>query len=82
MNPMYLAYRPPQMLPTITMNPTKTAGAPKATGSSKVKRGAKEAEVPFNKNVIVKRREPINADRWWWIGVGMTALGGIGYFCF
>lgn len=37
---------------------------------------------PMNKNVLRKRREPVNADKWWWVGVGMTALGGIGYFFF
>lgn len=35
MNPMFLAYSPPQMLPTITMNPTDTPASP----TGKVKRG-------------------------------------------
>ena len=38
MNPMFLVYSPPQMLPTETLNPTSTSG-PAATGKSRVKRG-------------------------------------------
>ena len=102
LNPMYLAYKPPQMLPTETLNPTasSTGGSSQSTGtgSSKLKKryhGGDEhipdddediTPLPFTKDgaFIRKgdRRDPINADKWWWIGVGMTALGGIGYFCF
>ncbi|KAI9888086.1 MAG: Reversal of tor2 lethality [Watsoniomyces obsoletus] len=79
--PLYLAFKPPQMLPTQTMNPT-TAAAPAATGSGKVKRATGELNVPLNKRALKKRKEPIDADRWWWVGLGMTALGGVGYLCF
>lgn len=34
MQPLYLAYDPPQMLPTITMNPTSSAGNSTATSSA------------------------------------------------
>ncbi len=81
---MYLAYKPPQMLPTQTLNPTSSTAAAGATSTSKVKRSLDDLEGfdgPMNKHVLIKRREPINADRWWWIGVGMTALGGVGYYC-
>ena len=85
LNPMYLAYRPPQMLPTQTLNPTtsSTGGSSKSTG--KAKRNAEGLEgfsEPLNENVLIKRSEPINADKWWWIGVGMTGLGGLVYYCF
>ena len=72
------------MLPTVTLNPTSTATAgAKATGKAKRSFGGSEpfAE-PLNKNVLLPRKEPINAERWWWIGVGVTALGGVGYYCF
>ena len=97
LNPMYLAYQPPQMLPTQTLNPTSSAtggGQASSTGSSKLKKrfhGGDEHIVddsfnaPLSRNALVKRRPKaaqIDADKWWWIGVGMTALGGIGYFCF
>ncbi|KAI9839228.1 MAG: Reversal of tor2 lethality [Sarea resinae] len=84
MNPMYIAYKPPQMLPTQTLNPTATAtGGTTSTGSSKVKRGlAEEVPRPLNYRVMQKRSGVIDADKWWWFGVGMTALGGVTYFCF
>lgn len=85
MNPMYLAYRPPQMLPTETLHPATATGSggAKSTGKSKVKRslGADNAEA-FSEKILFKGSEPIDADRWWWIGVGMTGLGGVLYFCF
>ena len=81
---MYLAYKPPMMLPTQTLNPTATtSAAPAATG--KFKRSLEDltgfAE-PMNKNVLKKRKESVQADKWWWLGVGMTALGGVTYYYF
>ncbi|KAI9830688.1 MAG: Reversal of tor2 lethality [Phylliscum demangeonii] len=91
MNAMYLAYRPPQMLPTQTMNPTTSAKATAApatatatsSGGTVKKRGLEEMSLPLNQHVV-NRREPtaIDLDQWWWIGVGMTALGSVGYFYF
>ena len=84
---MYLAYKPPQMLPTQTLNPTTatSTGGAKSTGKVKSKRSHDDlggfAE-SLNEGVLMKRKETVNADRWWWIGVGMTAIGGVGYFCF
>lgn len=80
---MYLAYKPPQMLPTQTLNPTATSeGQAKATG--KAKRDVLEDDIfkdaPLNKHVLAKRSDPINADKWWWIGIGMTAFGGVAYW--
>ncbi len=88
MNPMYLAYKPPQMLPTQTLNPTTastTSGARStATGGGKVKRGFGEdpPHVVVKEKTLIKRSEPVNADKWWWIGVGMTGVGSVLYFCF
>lgn len=85
MNPMYLAYKPPQMLPTQTLNPTAASSTGGAQSTGKAKRdleGDHYAEEPLNKHVLVKRREPINADKWWWIGVGMTGIGGMAYYYF
>lgn len=78
--PMYLAYRPPQMLPTITMNPTTTAT--QAASTAKAKRDV-EFDLPLNKNAkhIVRDvdRKPIDAGLVWWMGIGMTVLGGAAY---
>ncbi|KAL7271959.1 Reversal of tor2 lethality [Rhizina undulata] len=74
MNPMYLAFRPPQMLPTQTLNPTSAINA-KATGTSKMKI---KRSLPV---AAVKRAKHIDADRVWWLGVALTAVGFFGYFC-
>jgi hypothetical protein len=47
MNPMYLAYSPPQMLPTTTLNPLATATA-SATGKSSKSKRSLDAEVPLD----------------------------------
>ena len=89
LNPMYLAYKPPQMLPTQTLNPT--TGAPTASsqpsGTGKVKRalaGDEDGLVQeaLNRQSLLKRQDTAKADRLWWLGISMTALGGVGYFCF
>ncbi|KAL9131593.1 MAG: hypothetical protein Q9175_006720 [Cornicularia normoerica] len=74
LNPMYLAYKPPEMLPTQTLNPTATASGAAATTTStgKIKRNLEDMNdfiEPLNKNVLRKRREYVNADKWWWMGV-------------
>ncbi|KAI9795080.1 MAG: Reversal of tor2 lethality [Peltula sp. TS41687] len=79
MNAMYLAYKPPQMLPTQTMNPTTSATAAaqaRQTGSGKVKRGLEDMSLPLNKHVLRKRQKDlgVHADTWWWFGVALTAL--------
>lgn len=75
--PLYLAYNPPQMLPTQTLNPTS---APTATG--KVKRDSQlllQSSEPLNKNAIIHPKEPFDADKIWWVGVGLVAVGSAMY---
>ncbi|KAF2091578.1 hypothetical protein K490DRAFT_31253 [Saccharata proteae CBS 121410] len=84
MQPLYLAYSPPEMLPTTTLNPTvsSTAGA-KSTGGSKVKRAVSdEIGTPLKRTVLGTKPDRINADHWWWFGVAMTGVGGLLYICF
>jgi hypothetical protein len=87
-HPLFLAYSPPQMLPTITMNPTETPAAPTATGNAK--RSEKtQYDIPLNINAQhVKREhrglgqhplEHVNLNVVWWIGVGMCMFGGAAY---
>lgn len=82
MNPMYLVYSPPQMLPTTTLNPTGSKAT--ATSTSKVKRGL-DMEVPLNWKIAMGDKEQgmsvhhINADRVWWLGLGMVGVGGLLY---
>ena len=86
---MYLVYNPPQMLPTQTLNPT-----PSASATAKAKRDASGEEVravgkdgskgvkkqkPSIKDAILNPTDPFNPDRWWWVGVGLTAVGTVMY---
>lgn len=88
MNPMYLVYSPPTMLPTTTLNPTvsATSGASStSTSSSKLKRGldfgGSAREVPTNWKVSRKAgMDAMNPDHWWWVGLTMTGVGGLLYF--
>lgn len=86
--PMYQAYNPPLMLPTVTMNPTAT---PEAT-DAKTRRSTGHVESlvePLNKDAKhIKRHLPGETTRkegWdtanvvWWVGAGMTVLGGATY---
>ncbi|KKY14450.1 putative protein rot1 [Phaeomoniella chlamydospora] len=81
MNPMYLVYDPPEMLPTSTLNPTSTAKS-----KSRVKRDvdAGTEDIPqeaWNKDAILQptRSFHYDADLIWWTGVTFTALGGLLY---
>lgn len=82
--PMYQVYKPPEMLPTTTLNPTNTATAT-AGATGKAKRGL-DREVPLDWKLKFDNRETremvhrINADRLWWIGLGFTGIGGLLYF--
>ncbi|CAD6568854.1 MAG: Reversal of tor2 lethality [Alectoria sarmentosa] len=77
LNPMYLAYNPPEMLPTQTLNPTATASSTGATSTAKIRRSLEDTDSfvePQNKNVLRKRREPdtIASDRTMaWAGLGL-----------
>ena len=88
MAPMYLAYNPPQMLPTQTLNPTASAtsaGKASSTSTANAKRSLEDLggfQEPLNKNVMMPYKEPYNADKIWWYGIGLLGLGSVGYFCF
>jgi hypothetical protein len=86
MAPMFLVYNPPQMLPTQTLNPiASSTGRAASTGKSRARRNVNDASgeesVQLSKktNRILRPNELYNPDRWWWVGVGMTALGTIMY---
>ncbi|KAK0102965.1 Reversal of tor2 lethality [Cadophora gregata f. sp. sojae] len=85
--PMYLAFTPPKMLPTITMNPTTTSAGKKAkrtTGAEpEVNHGY---DVPLNKDAIHMKRDfeqplihRVDLNMVWWTGVGLTLFGGVAY---
>lgn len=95
MNPMFLVYDPPQMLPTETLNPT-ASGTAAPTGKSRVMQRAeqpaersagqttgsrhRQQQQRLRQSIIQKPNSQLfNADRWWWVGVGLTALGTVMY---
>lgn len=78
MNPMYLEYNPPQMLPTRTLSPLVTASA---SATSRATGGQKESQKLRLKRDLYQKAEAINPDHVWWLGVGMTGLGLVAYFC-
>jgi hypothetical protein len=86
MNPMFLAFSPPQMLPTVTMNPTPTATASSAKKAKRTAGAGEEMDVPLNVNAAhIKRHiekpllHRIDLNMLWWAGVGMTIFGGAAY---
>ncbi|KAJ5144208.1 uncharacterized protein N7515_002995 [Penicillium bovifimosum] len=68
LHPMYLAHQPPKMLPTTTLNPTPMGHKSKRELSS---------QTGFR---LISRDELVNPDRWWWLGVLMTSVGGVAFF--
>lgn len=86
MNPMYLVYSPPQMLPTTTLNPTTASATGGAKSTSKAKRSL-DSEIPLSWKLKLDGGKDadegvvhhINADRLWWLGLGLTGVGGLLY---
>lgn len=80
LQPLYLAYKPPMMLPTITLNPTDGSEAT-PTGKSKrdtiqqVKRSIENR----HKTNAVKKTAP-NVEKYWWGSVALIGVGTIAFF--
>ncbi|KIW05882.1 uncharacterized protein PV09_03078 [Verruconis gallopava] len=79
--PMYLVYKPPQMVPTTTLHPTSTSSATATAASSKMRRSLEEGIRLSPKEKRVNSGW-LDADKWWWCGVGMTGAGSLLYFFF
>lgn len=77
MQPMYLRYSPPEMLPTTTLNPLKAT----ATGKSKRDLGGKSIDwmKPLKQPETIDLVQRIDTERLWWIGLSMTGIGGLLY---
>ena len=73
LQPLYILYRPPSMLPTTTLNPSK------ATGKSKRAVGVDGTENQISS--IVRSIDPVIIERWWWFGVISTSVGGLVLWC-
>jgi hypothetical protein len=80
----------PQMLGTSTLMPTATGtntASSAATNSAMQKRGfddITEVANALKKHATIQPKQSalLDPDNWWWLGVGFTALGSVGYFCF
>ena len=76
MNPMFLAYNPPQMLPTSTLNPTPTATASRKDRVKRDLDSSDEDFQPMNKNAIINPVASYSIDAVWWTGLTLTVFGG------
>lgn len=72
--PLYLAYRPPMMLPTQTMNPTDSA---QQTGTSTSQRVKRSLENRFKTNAV--KKQSFDYDFWQSVSIASMVIGGILY---
>ena len=83
-NPMWIAYDPPQMLPTQTLNPTSTGTrAAKSTGTGKSKRSmeggnTREEQLTWGVGKPTPSEKPIGDTIWWMVALG-TIISSILY---
>lgn len=76
MQPLYLAYKPPTMLPTTALNPTNSASETSASLTRRVKRSL---ENQYRTNAVrVNTSEMF--DKIWWCSVGALGLGSAVFF--
>ena len=84
--PLYMGYNPPQMLPTMTLNPTSsgtgTAAASSSTSTSSAKKVKRES---IEKRTLGKQYlhygSAANPDWFWYAGLGFISLG-LGMYCY
>lgn len=73
MQPLYLAYRPPNMLPTSALNPTDKASE---TGTSLRKRARRSLENQYRTSAT----RVTSKETWWWTAVGVLGVGSFVLF--
>ncbi|SCW00367.1 LAFE_0C02630g1_1 [Lachancea fermentati] len=91
MQPLYLAYRPPLMLPTETLNPTATEDATStsseasSTGSNEkrsvrslIRRGL---ENKYKTNAV-KKGSFFDTKFYWWVSAGLVGIGSVAFLVF
>lgn len=77
MTPMYLAYKPPMMLPTVTLNPTASAQA--TEGSQKSVRQLIKRSLENKHKTSAKRVSQgfLNYDLFWYLSAAMIGTGSV-----
>ncbi|GEQ69808.1 hypothetical protein JCM33374_g3483 [Metschnikowia sp. JCM 33374] len=75
MQPLYLAYKPPMMLPTYALNPTDAASETSASLHRRIKRSL---ENQYRTNAV---RDLSNGklDAFWWVAVGVLGVSSAAY---
>ncbi|CAH2355960.1 protein Rot1p [[Candida] railenensis] len=76
MQPLYLAYKPPNMLPTTALNPTDSASE---TKTSLKKRARRSLENQYRTNAV-KTTAGKNYDFYWWVAVSFVGIGSASFF--
>jgi hypothetical protein len=74
MAPMFLVYRPPQMLPTEILNPVDKKTTANSTDSSKSKRDL-SVELPDSSSLF-SQKNLLDSDYSFWFGIVMVVIGG------
>ncbi|KAL4914090.1 chaperone for protein-folding within the ER, fungal-domain-containing protein [Aspergillus aurantiobrunneus] len=72
MIPMYLAYSPPEILPTDTLESITSKNTKRALNG--------EPDAPLDLRRLVSGDNFVDPDRWLWVGVVMSAMGGVALF--
>lgn len=84
MNPMYLIYTVPDILPTTTLHPSAPKSSASATAGSKLRKrspGMNEMNAQLKAHMATTlQSSAMDPDRWWWVGLTLTGVGGLLYF--
>ncbi|OKL57126.1 Protein rot1 [Talaromyces atroroseus] len=75
MQPLYILYRPPAMLPTTTLHPTTAKATGKAKRETLMEGKGKQG------SSTTWLTDPVAIERWWWFGIISTSVGGIVLWC-
>lgn len=76
MQPLYLAYKPPMMLPTEALNPTDSASETKSTLRRRLKRSLENQY----RTTAVKSFNYEKYDKYWWSAVGVIGVASAAVF--
>ncbi|KAK9381395.1 chaperone for protein-folding within the ER, fungal-domain-containing protein [Kockiozyma suomiensis] len=77
--PLYLVYRPPLMLPTVTMNPTSSAATETSTSTSVSSRHKIKRSFENRPRTSARKTATIDYDFWWWSALCLVVGCGSSY---